>query len=196
MNTGVATPPAPAQPAVKHWTYEEYYRLTPESHAERYEIDDGELIPMPSPNLSHQECVGNLYVLFRDYVRSRDLGRAFVSPFDVIFEEDNTAQPDVMFVAKARAAIVQSRGIFGAPDVVVEVVSPSSGRRDLQEKSKKYLRFGVQEYWLVNPEERSIEVRIGRGDHWAVHSLARESGAAESLVLPGFTVDLAQVFAA
>jgi Uma2 family endonuclease len=196
MSTGVAQPTAPAERAAKRWTYEEYYRLTPESHAERYEIDDGELVPMASPNLSHQECVLNLCILMRQYVIAHDLGRVFVSPFDVIFEKYNTAQPDVMFVSKARAEIVQERGIFGAPDVVVEVTSPSSTRRDWQEKADKYLRFGVQEYWLVNPTERSVEVRIWRADHWAVHSLARETGTAESLLLPGFTVDLAQVFAA
>ncbi len=194
MSTGAAQPPA-AAPATKLWTYEEYYRLTPESHAERYEIDDGELVPMPSPQLTHQECVGNLFVIFRDYARAHDLGRVFVSPFDVIFGEYNTAQPDVMFVSKAQAEIVKERGIFGAPDIAVEVISPSSTRRDRQDKSAKYLRFRVPEYWLVNPAEQSVEVRAWRGDHWAVHSLVRESGQAESLLMPGFTVDLAQVFA-
>lgn len=77
----------------------------------------------------------------------------------------------------------------------MEVISPSSTRRDRQDKSSKYLRFGVAEYWLVNPAERSIEVRVRREDHWAVHSLARDTGHAESLLLPGFTTDLAQVFA-
>lgn len=194
--TPSATAPAAAERVAKRWTYEEYYRLTPETHDERYEIDDGELVPMPSPTVTHQECVANLYTQLREYVRAHDLGRAFISPLDVIFEEHNLAQPDVMFVSKARSEIVQDRGIFGAPDLVVEVISPSSTRRDRQDKSSKYLRFKVQEYWLVNPAERSIEVRVWRADHWAVHSLARDTGMAESLILPGLTVDLAQVFAA
>ena len=128
------------------------------------------------------------------FVRAHDLGEVFVSPLDVIFGEDETSQPDVLFITKARADIIQDRGIFGAPDLVVEVLSPSSTRRDRQEKSTKYLRFMVQEYWLVNPAERSIEVRVWREGHWAVHSLARETGKAESLVLPDFSPDLAQVF--
>ena len=194
--TPAATAPAAIERIAKRWTYEEYCRLTPESHDERYEIDDGDLVPMPSPTISHQDCVLNLATIMRAYAHEHDAGRVFVSPLDVIFEEYNTAQPDVIFVSKARAGIVQDRGIFGAPDLVVEVISPSSTRRDRQDKSNKYLRFQVQEYWLVNPAERSVEVRTWRADHWAVHSLARDTGTAESLILPGFTVDLAQVFAA
>lgn len=194
--TSAAAPSAAVERVAKRWTYEEYYRLTPESHDERYEIDDGELVPMSSPSVTHQRTTQQFYKFLDGFVREHGLGETFISPLDVIFEEDNLVQPDVMFVAKARAGIVQERGIFGAPDLVVEVVSPSSTRRDRQDKSSKYLRFRVQEYWLVNPAERSIEVRVWRADHWAVHSLARDTGAAESLILPGFTVDLAQVFAA
>lgn len=91
MISSAAHPPAPVALSTKLWTYEEYYRLTPESHAERYEIDDGELVPMPSPTLSHQDCVANLFTLLREYVRTRDLGKVFVAPLDVIFEHYNTA---------------------------------------------------------------------------------------------------------
>ena len=194
--TPAATAPAAVERIAKRWSYEEYYRLTPESHDERYEIDDGELVPMPSPTVTHQRIIMQLASLMRTFVQAHDLGETFISPLDVIFEEYNLAQPDVMFVSKARSEIVKDRGVFGAPDLVVEVISPSSTRRDRQDKSSKYLRFKVQEYWLVNPAERSIEVRVWRADHWAVHSLARDTGTAESLILPGFTVDLAQIFAA
>ena len=186
--------PLAVERTAKRWTYEEYYRLTPESHAERYEIDNGELVPMASPTVTHQRLTKKIASLLEAFVQAQDFGEVFLSPLDVIFGEHETSQPDVIFVAKANAQIVKDRGIFGAPDLVVEVLSPSSTRRDRQEKSTKYLRFMVQEYWLVNPAERSIEVRVWREDHWAVHSLARETGKAESLVLPGFSVDLAQVF--
>ena len=191
--TPVSTPLAVERNA-KRWTYEEYYRLTPESHAERYEIDHGELVPMASPTVTHQRVTMELASLMIAFVRAHDLGEVLVAPLDVIFGEDETSQPDALFITKARADIIQDRGIFGAPDLVVEVLSPSSTRRDRQEKSTKYLRFIVQEYWLVNPAERSIEVRVWREGHWAVHSLARETGKAESLVLPDFSLDLAQIF--
>lgn len=195
MSSSTVNRPLPIAGVAKHWTYEEYYRLTPESHAERYEIDNGELVPMPAPGTTHQRIIMQLAQAMNSFTEKHDLGEVFISPLDVIFNDDNTAQPDLLFIAKLRKEIVQNRGIFGVPDLVVEVLSPSSTRRDRQEKSTKYLRFMVQEYWLVNPAERSIEVRISRDDHWAVHSLARNTGSVESLVLPGFMVDLPQVFA-
>ena len=193
--TPTAKESAVVERTAKRWTYEEYYRLTPENHAERYEIDNGELVPMASPTVTHQRLTKKFAMLLEAVVQAHDLGEVFISPLDVVFGEHETSQPDVMFVAKARAEIVKDRGIFGAPDLVVEVISPSSTRRDRQEKSAKYLRFMVPEYWLVNPAERSIEVRVWREDHWAVHSLARDTGKAESLVLPDFSLDLAQLFA-
>lgn len=196
MSSSTANLPQPLKGAAKHWTYEEYYRLTPESHDERYEIDNGELVPMPAPTVVHQRIIMELAHAMDPFTKEHALGEIFISPLDVIFDDDNTAQPDLLFVTTARKEIIKERGVFGAPDMVVEVLSPSSTRRDREEKSTKYLRFMVQEYWLVNPIERSIEVRIWRGDYWAVHSLAREIRSAESLILPGFSLDLTRVFAA
>jgi Uma2 family endonuclease len=111
----------------------------------------------------------------------------------VIFSEDNTAQPDILFIAKENAGITKSH-VFGAPDLAVEILSPSSIRRDRYDKLEQYARFGVKEYWIVDPANRSIEILALRDGRYAVHAHATETGAVSSLVLSGFTFDVAQVF--
>ena len=181
------------KPTKKRWTYEEYYRLDDDR---RYELSNGQLIPMipPSPGSSHQHETLELAILLREFVRAKKLGEVFIAPLDVIFDAANTAQPDVMFIAKANAGIVQERGIFGAPDLVVEIVSPGSIRRDRYEKQALYARFGVKEYWILDHKNRALEVLTLDGAQYRVHSSAEETGAVASKVLRGLKVKLSDLF--
>ena len=183
---------AKSKPARKRWTYEDYYRLDDDR---RYELFNGELIPMqpPSPGPDHQNEALELAVIIREFVRSKKLGQVFIAPLDVIFDEENTAQPDVMFIAKANAGIVQKRGIFGAPDLVVEILSPGSIRRDRYEKQGLYARFGVKEYWILDHANQSLEVLTLSGDVYVVHSAAGENGHVSSKVLRGLKVKLSDL---
>src|SRR5438105_15804132 len=138
----------------KHWTYEDYYNLQDEK---RYEVIDGQLLMVPAPDTWHQDWLGNLYLLLRPFVKRHRLGRVFMAPVDVILDDENVVQPDLIFVSAARSAIIQKRGIFGAPDLVVEMISSSSVRRDRYEKSALYARFGVKEYWIGDPANKSLE---------------------------------------
>jgi Uma2 family endonuclease len=175
----------------KRWTFADLAQF---DETERYEIYDGRLIPMaPSPNTYHQRPVTRLFRLLDGFVQSGQLGEVFVAPFDVIMAEDNTAQPDLLFVAKENAGIVQN-WVFGAPDLAVEILSPSSIRRDRYEKQEQYARFGVKEYWIVDPANRSLEILTLQDKRFAVHSSAAETGEAVSQVLAGLTVDVAQLF--
>jgi Uma2 family endonuclease len=177
----------------KRWTYEEYYRLDDDR---RYELYNGELIPMqpPSPSPDHQDEALELTVILRDFVRARKLGKVFIAPLDVVFDKENTAQSDIIFIAKANAELVQERGIFGAPDLVVEIVSPGSVRRDRYEKLALYARFGVKEYWILDSGNRSLEVLTLADDKYVVHSAAAESGHVSSRVLRGLKVKLSDLF--
>jgi Uma2 family endonuclease len=134
------------------------------------------------------------FVSFRAF-RGHFLAAAevFVAPFDVVMAEDNTAQPDLLFIATANAGIVQN-WVFGAPDLVVEILSPSSIRRDRYEKQEQYARFGVKEYWIVDPANRSLEILTLQDQRFTVHSSAVETGEAASQVLAGLIVDVAQLF--
>ena len=181
------------KPTKKRWTYEEYYRLDDDR---RYELADGQLIPMipPSPGASHQRESLTITFILREFVRAKKLGEVFIAPLDVIFDTTNTAQPDVMFIAKANAGIVQERGIFGAPDLVVEIVSPGSIRRDRYEKQAHYARFGVKEYWILDHKNRALEVLTLDGALYRVHSSAEETGEVASKVLRGLKVKLSDLF--
>ena len=180
------------KPRKKRWTYEDYYRLDDDR---RYEIYNGELIPMqpPSPDSSHQRESRKLLILLNEFVERKHLGEVFAAPLDVIFDEENTAQPDVMFIAKANAGIIKPRGVFGAPDLVVEILSPGSIRRDRYEKLSLYASSGVKEYWILDHANKSLEVLALRDKAYVVHSAAGEGGHVTSKLLRGFKVNLSDL---
>lgn len=141
----------------KRWTYAEFARL-PEAGSARYEIIDDELYVTPSPGLHHQRIVTRLVVTLYGFVKEHDLGEVFVSPFDVLFGEGDYVEPDVLFVRADRGDVVTDRGIEGPPDLVIEVLSPSTESRDRGIKLERYRHFRVPEYWIVDPDERTVEV--------------------------------------
>jgi Uma2 family endonuclease len=178
-------------PASKHWTFADLMQF---DETERYEIYDGRLISMaPSPDFYHQELAARLFLALAGFVRPRQLGRVVFAPLDVVMADDNTAQPDLLFIANENAGIIR-KWVFGAPDLVVEILSPSSIRRDRQDKLEQYARFGVKEYWIVDPANRSLEILALRDKQFTVYSIAAETGSAESKVLAGLSVDVAQLF--
>src|SRR5947199_7540330 len=120
---------------VKRWTYEEYYRLD-DDH--RYEIIDGNLLMAPSPDMWHQDWSRDLTLVVATHVKRHNLGKVFVAPFDVVFDPENTVQPDLIFVSTANLGIIKPRAIFGTPDLLIELVSPSSVRRDRYDKKDLY----------------------------------------------------------
>jgi len=142
------------------WTYEEYARLPTPSEAggTRFEVIDGELYVAPSPGRRHQEIVTHLVSLLHAFARSNGLGKVFVSPFDVLLGEGDYMEPDILFVLEARAGILSERGVEGAPDLVVEVLSPSTRGRDRSIKLERYRHFGVAEYWIIDPDRRTVEL--------------------------------------
>ncbi len=122
----------------------------------RYEILDGDLFKSPSPGESHQTIVGNLHAVLREHVRRHKLGRVYIAPFDVILDEHNVVEPDVLFVTIANKGIITPQNIQGAPDLLIEVLSPSSIERDTRDKRNLYARCGVKNYWMVDSEGRTL----------------------------------------
>ncbi|MCO5172315.1 MAG: Uma2 family endonuclease [Planctomycetes bacterium] len=182
-----------ASPQVRY-TYEDYRQLPDDGR--RYEVLDGELVVSPSPSRRHQELSKRLqYQLYRHAEVEHRVGEVFYAPFDVILSEDNVVQPDLLFVARERLAAFSERGLEGAPDLVVEILSPSTRARDRGKKREVYARFGVRELWLVDPERDAVDVfeRVA-GDLVATGSLGRGESLA-SRVVPGLRIDLAAVFA-
>ena len=137
-------------------TYEQYLK-SPEIKA-RYDIVDGVMIMAPRPTLSHQTILRQLVRILDPFVRERQLGEVFFAPVDVLVRREplRTRQPDLLFVSNERAGILGDI-VDGAPDLVVEVLSPSNSRADIEDKLADYAGLGVQECWLVSPEARSVE---------------------------------------
>jgi Uma2 family endonuclease len=146
-----------ARSAQKRWTYAEYARL-PTGTSTRYEIIAGELVVTPSPNPRHQAVVTHLSWLLYGFVRQHGLGRLWGAAVDVLFAEGDYLEPDLTFVRAGREDVLTPRGVEGPPDLVVEVLSPSTAARDSGVKLERYRLYGVGEYWIVDPEERSITV--------------------------------------
>jgi len=174
----------------KRWTYEDYYKLDDD---QRYEIIDGKLLMAPAPDIWHQNWSRDLSWLIVNYVKQRQLGKVFVAPVDVVLDVHNTVQPDIVFIATSNLPIIQRRAIFGVPDLLVELISPSSVRRDRYDKKTLYARFGVKEYWIGDPANRSLEILILRNGQYDLQCSAENTGKITSQVLPEFELDLTQL---
>jgi len=182
--------PATIEKRAKRWTYEEYYKLEDD---QRYEIIGGHLFMAPAPDTWHQDWLGDLYSLLRSFVKMNKLGRLFFAPVDVVLDQENTVQPDLVFVSSKNVGMIQARAIFGTPDLVVEVVSPTSDRRDRSQKKELYARFGVKEYWIGNAAKRSLEIFILMEGRYELHGAAEQKGKLSSLVLTGLKFDVADI---
>jgi Uma2 family endonuclease len=135
-------------------TYQDYCALPEDGR--RYEILDGDLYMSPSPEIRHQDIILSLAAILREHVREQKLGRVFVAPLDVILDEHNIVEPDIIYVSKAKQGIISRQNIQGTPDLLIEVLSPSSRDRDLRDKRNIYARCGVPFYWIVDPEAGTL----------------------------------------
>src|SRR5438552_57223 len=172
----------------RRWTYEEYSRLDDD---QRYEIINGDLLMAPAPDIWHQDWSRKLFRLVDRVATTDDLGEVFFAPIDVVLDPENIVQPDLVFIAKERTSIIQRRAIFGAPDLLVELISPSSVQRDRYIKRELYARFGVKEYWIGDPANKALEILTLKRGGYELHCFAEERGKLSSLVLPGLEFDLA-----
>lgn len=151
----------------------------------RRELLDGEIHVTPAPNIRHQRIVTKLISILDAFLREHPLGEALVAPVDVILseEDDDVVEPDILYISKERASLVSERGIQGAPDWVVEVVSPSTRKRDFILKQKLYQRYGVRLYWVIDPEAEMLHVWEGKA-----HRVYDIEATVEVALLPGFSL--------
>jgi Uma2 family endonuclease len=183
--------------SLKEWTYEEFMSL-PEGGPVRYEILDGGLCMTPSPNTRHQEISWNLSGFFWSFLKTRPVGRSFSAPYDVVFSKDppQVVEPDLVFVSKDRLSIITEQNIQGIPDLLVEILSEGTEIMDRRKKHSLYERFGVPEYWIVDPKLNMIQVFRLIDGHYAA---ALEFGIEDRLetpLLPGLSILLSEIFPA
>ena len=180
---------------VQKLSYEDY-ALIPDD-GRRHEILDGEHVVSPAPKTKHQRLVSRLDRSLGSHVDERGVGEVFVAPFDVVLSDHDILQPDVCFVADDRLGIVDEDNCKGAPDLVVEVLSSSTRRRDLIEKRRQYERFGVREYWVVDPAIDTVQVfrREEGGAYVRAAELSAEADdALASPLVPDWRLALSRLF--
>jgi len=157
-----------------------------------FELVDGEIVARNFPTASHQRILFKLTMLFGNF--AGQLGEVLFAPFGVVLDDFDDVQPDLMFVRNERREIVQEDGIFGAPDLVVEIISPSSTKTDRGKKFKLYERMDVPEYWIVDIKNRSVEVYQRQESGYELMSFAAEAGEVQSFVLPGLRIAVGGLF--
>jgi len=175
----------------KRYTYEDYEKL-PEGAP--YQLIGGELIMTPSPMPYHQIIVRNIGFELLKFNEQRRLGEVIFAPMDVYLSETETYQPDIIFISKDRVNIIGEKKIEAAPDLVIEILSPSTAYYDLRHKKRIYEKSGVKEYWIVDPMEKGLEAYENVNGEFKVFSQAQEKDRVKSKLLEGFGVELEKAF--
>jgi len=166
----------------------------PEDVGRKTELVDGRIVVSPSAGSRHGLANANLGFFLLSHVRANRLGRVFVAPIDCILDEHTVYQPDLCFVRSDRIGIVKDQ-IQGAPDLAIEILSPSNSAHDTETKFRDYARYGVEEYWIVNPEESSVRTFANRLGRFESIRVSRGDKEIATNVLAGIRVTAADVFA-
>ena len=174
-------------------TYDDYCLLPNDRN--RYEILDGELSVTPAPAIRHQTVLGNLHRFLANYVVANQLGKLFIAPTDLILAPTTVVQPDLIFIANERRHIVTERAIEGPPTLVIEILSPTTNRTDRVTKAQLYAKHSVSNYWLIDPDQRTLEAYQLVIDHYDVTASARDSEVFAPSLFPGLSIQLSELWA-
>jgi Uma2 family endonuclease len=184
-----------AQPTTKPdlLTYDDYVTF-PDSDGIRKEIIEGELFMSPAPATKHQLILLRLAKILDDYVYQKNLGTLLIAPCDVIFSNINVIQPDIFYISNENYEILTALNIKGAPDLIIEILSPSSVDNDRIYKKLVYEKFGVKEYWIVDPQEEIIEVWSLKDTRFQIFHKAKKTQKFKSKLLEDLELDLSLIF--
>ncbi len=173
-------------------TFEDYARLTPPDSG-NYELHNGKIILMPSPLIPHQRLSRRLGRLIDNYLHDNPIGELFYAPMDVIFNPNDTMQPDIIVVSNERASI-KDRQIKGAPDFIVEILSEGNTAKEMSYKKYVFETHGVREYWLINLEKQTITQYENFEDEFIIRNKIKSDGSLSSFVIDGFTLKASDIF--
>ena len=176
-------------------TYEDFL-LFPDD-GKRHELIDGEHYVTPSPSTRHQRISGNLNWLIRSYLEQHPVGEVFYAPYDIVFSDFDVVEPDLIYLSHARAkAVITEKHARGAPELVIEIASKGTRKRDETIKRRLYERSGVDEYWVVDTEVDAVRVyRRTEAGYGRRAELSREKDdVLDTPLLPGLRMPLASIF--
>jgi len=183
MNTSLVSRP---------FTYDDYLALPDDG--KRYQVIEGEISMTPAPSPRHQEIQADLCARMVLHVREHLLGKVYVSPIDVALSMVDIVQPDILFVAKDRMDIVAKKNIVGIPNLIVEILSPSSVERDRVEKMTLYERYGLPEYWIVDPDSQTVDVYLSAANRLEKVETLKVGEELHSRQIPGLVLELSEIF--
>ncbi|MBN8578469.1 MAG: Uma2 family endonuclease [Cytophagales bacterium] len=174
----------------KEWTVEDYLLLgemnTP------CQLINGELIMSPALHPHHQRVSGKLYKLFDKFLQ--DSGEVFYAPIDLYIDKRNIFQPDLVYLSNETKKYLTNRGIEGPVDIVVEIISPSNSYTDRNQKKSSYLAFGIKEYWIVDPGNRTVEIYTPQSGGDVPISFISKEGTVQSSLVKNLRFDLKEIF--
>jgi Uma2 family endonuclease len=178
-------------------TYEDFLLLPDDG--KRHELIDGEHYVTPSPSTRHQRISGNLHWLMRSYLEEHPVGEVLYAPYDIVFSNFDVVEPDLLYLSYERGkTVITEKHARGAPELVIEIASKGTRKRDETIKRRLYERSGVDEYWVLDPEIDSVRVyRRGDAGYGRAIELSREKeDVLETSLLPGLRLPLALIFKA
>lgn len=178
-------------PILRKLTYEDYLQF-PEDGL-RHELIGGEHFVSPAPNRKHQRSSWNLASFIAPYLRENPLGEAYTAPFDVVLTPHDVVQPDLILVSNERLSILGDKNVQGSPDLVVEILSERTRKKDESLKLRLYERAGAQEYWMLDPDRRTARVYRLAGGHFVLALDLAAGDVLETPLLPGLRIPLAEV---
>lgn len=174
-------------------TYADYV-LFPDDDL-RHEIIEGEHYVTPSPATRHQRISGRLFHLIQSYLDTHPIGEVFDAPFDVLLSDINIVVPDLVYISNQRSHFITPKNLQGAPDLVIEILSPTTRPRDERLKRDVYERAGVEEYWLVDPERDLVDIYRRRGAVFQEPLRYEKAQVLTTPLLPGLELPLHKILA-
>jgi Uma2 family endonuclease len=180
-------------PKQGQWTYADYAAIPEDGN--RYEVVNGVLYMAPAPSLGHQGIALEIAAYLRDGLQMTGLGRVFIAPADVELSYNNIVQPDVFVVLNEHLDRLAGSRLIGAPDLAIEIASPSTARHDLREKQDAYARAGVSEYWVVTPGEQVVELLVLENGLYSSLGVFHGQAVLPSRIVPNMSVRVEQFFA-
>ena len=179
-------------PPQGEWTYQDYLRLPDDGY--HYQVIKGVLLMTAAPATRHQDVVRNLLVALHLFVKERRQGKVYNSPVDVRLSEQTVVEPDIIFIARERLSIIKESCVEGAPDLIVEILSPSNWVVDRRDKFAVYEASGVREYWIVDPDARTVEIYSLRRGRYALLERYEPGQTVQSDRLTGFEIPVDDIF--
>ena len=177
-------------------TWEEFRHMELDDHDTNiYELINGNIVKRSAPSLHHQNASDNLVTEIKFFLRQKPLGRVYSCP-DVYFDDFDAFVPDLVFISNERSFLIEDGDyVRGAPDLLIEILSPGTFRTDRADKKDICERFAVREFWLIDPLNKTVEIYVMHENAYRLHEFLEREGRAHSTVITGFELDVRTIFA-